>query len=96
MTDISEMDRNQLENYAQKLEQRNRTLLKILDRAKNHIEASTEIDRDLQEKIEEAIEKDKPDITHYSTDGVQEAMSELRETVEEQNEKMKDLKPDES
>jgi 5-methylcytosine-specific restriction endonuclease McrBC regulatory subunit McrC len=85
MSKISEMDRDNLEEYARELKHDNEILFRFAKAAEEYIKESEEIDEEMLGRINDALEKDRPDITHYDTCGVEEALSDLKETVEDHN-----------
>jgi hypothetical protein len=90
MADIQSLSRSELEEYTKQLEQEKEILLQIVDLAKEHIQSSTDTHREILENLEKVQQDTNPAPTHYNTTGVDGAIDELREIVNENTEHTSD------
>jgi len=91
MREVQNLSRSELENYAKQLEQEKKLLLEAVDLAEEHINSSTGTHKALLEKIQQVQRDASPDRATYDTTGIEEAMDELRNTVDESTEKLSDI-----
>jgi hypothetical protein len=91
MSEFEQMSREDLERYAEQLKKENDLLLEAMEDLRSEVESSKASEAEILSELNSVLERDRPDVTHYDTSGVQDAMAQLRESVDEQKSRLDDI-----